>query len=252
MIAPGGISSEALYVYCYFAQWQNIERKEIRTHLSVLDLDIRLCKKDAVNKSKIKAAVDELVELGLIEAEFLKTVLVVRFAMDWEDRFTKVPIGCLEKLTPVDLHVIAFITKWAYTRSAISYDEWTRVLRVSNKTAVKVIKEMRDKGLIRVSSGKYYEVVDGCFRQEMNKYKVEESQTNAMYGESVARDLTRKNGYSLLGDSEKILGIDAYGDAKRMYYMDDGTVVSRDVTGYSVDQKKKLWEWIKGDRKVAK
>ena len=240
LVTIDGLTSNALYAYCHIYKWQNFELRELRTSHILLADDIELCKKQADNRSRIKAALCELEKEELICMEQERNVLSIKFIADWNERFTKIPFHLTENVSPSELHVIAYILKWSYARSQISFDEWSRVLRVSYSTAVKRLHEMDKQGIISISPGHYYQVND-TMKQDINKYKVE----GAKYGEDAARDLARKQGYALMGEYEKVLGEDGLALAKKAFYKEDGMVYCRDVSGYGMEQRKKFLDGVK-------
>lgn len=70
------------------------------------------------------------------------------------------------------LRVLTYIA-WRYKIDySISFDEWENVLQVSERTAKRLIKSMKEEGLIDVVSGQYYTTLDGQIRQEINKYGI--------------------------------------------------------------------------------
>jgi len=70
------------------------------------------------------------------------------------------------------LKVLTYIM-WRYNIDySISFDEWANVLQVSVSTAKRIIKSLKEEGLIDVVSGTYYTDLDGKVRQEINKYGI--------------------------------------------------------------------------------
>lgn len=70
------------------------------------------------------------------------------------------------------LKVLTYIM-WRYNIDySISFDEWSNVLQVSVSTAKRIIKSLKEEGLIDVVSGTYYTDLDGKVRQEINKYGI--------------------------------------------------------------------------------
>ncbi|QGS68704.1 hypothetical protein CV093_10170 [Oceanobacillus sp. 143] len=61
---------------------------------------------------------------------------------------------------------------------AISYREWESVLKVSHQTAVKIIEQCCEDGLIKKERGEYYTNCDGEIRQETNKYQISSNEAD--------------------------------------------------------------------------
>lgn len=73
--------------------------------------------------------------------------------------------------TVLELKVAIYVEWRSKIDYAISYKEWVNVLSVCHQTAVKIISECKDKGLITKLRGDYYYTSTGEIRQETNRYK---------------------------------------------------------------------------------
>lgn len=83
--------------------------------------------------------------------------------------------------TVSELKVLTYVTWRSHIDYAISYDEWASVLDVCHQTAVRVISDCINKGIIVKLRGDYYTTQDGLVRQETNKYFTPiEKQDNSM------------------------------------------------------------------------
>ena len=104
---------------------------------------------------------------------------------------------------------------------AISYSEWESILKVSHQTAVKLVKQCVNKGLITKIRGDYYEV-NGEIRQMTNKYLIKEENVeqfnmtkeintavNSMTKESQSIE-TRDNNWFKTGDESWLNENDMY------------------------------------------
>ena len=80
LVTIDGLTSNALYVYCHTYKWQNFELRELRTSHILLADDIELCKKQADNRSRIKAALCELEKEELICVEQERNVLSINLS----------------------------------------------------------------------------------------------------------------------------------------------------------------------------
>lgn len=54
----------------------------------------------------------------------------------------------------------------------VCFDEWANVLQVSPSTAKRIIKSLKEEGIINVKSGEYYTDTDGNKRQKPNQYSI--------------------------------------------------------------------------------
>lgn len=77
--------------------------------------------------------------------------------------------SCAE--TVLELKVAIYVEWRSKIDYDVSYKEWTKVLGVCHQTAVKIISECKDKGLIIKLRGDYYYTSTGEIRQQTNKYK---------------------------------------------------------------------------------
>lgn len=73
------------------------------------------------------------------------------------------------------LKVLTYVLWRSKIGYRIAYEEWENVLQVSESTAKRLIKRLKEEGLINVVSGKYYTDLFGNVRQEINKYDVTKS-----------------------------------------------------------------------------
>lgn len=74
---------------------------------------------------------------------------------------------------------------------AISYEEWANVLKISESTAKRVIKSLREEKIINIESGVYYSDHFGKIRQEINKYEVNENVEEDEYKTTILRKIRR-------------------------------------------------------------
>lgn len=70
----------------------------------------------------------------------------------------------------LELKVLTYVNWRSKISYSISYREWKSVLDVCHQTAVKVISDCIEKGLITKHRGDYYTTTDGMIRQETNTY----------------------------------------------------------------------------------
>lgn len=70
------------------------------------------------------------------------------------------------------LKVLTYI-KWRHNINySICFEEWANVLGVSPRTAKRIIKSLKEEGVINVKSGDYYTDWDGNVRQEINQFSL--------------------------------------------------------------------------------
>lgn len=72
------------------------------------------------------------------------------------------------------LKVLTYI-KWRHNINySICFEEWANVLGVSVSTANRIVKSLKEEGVIDVKSGVYYTDINGKARQEINQYSLPE------------------------------------------------------------------------------
>ncbi|MEK4245288.1 hypothetical protein MKZ20_08085 [Psychrobacillus sp. FSL K6-2684] len=90
--------------------------------------------------------------------------------------YTEVRESLLAKAEKIEHIKVLIYVKWREgikgIEYAISYSEWEKVLGVSHSTAVKLLNECSQKGMIVKHRGDYYITANGETRQETNRYKV--------------------------------------------------------------------------------
>jgi len=228
-----------LYVYSYLYMWQRFGHGKLNTSIGILHREIKLLKKEADNRKRIRESLEALCGVGLISCTGDDVCVKIKLEKEWSDCFTLIPSMLYEKVsTPEEWAVICYILRWGAFRSKISYHEFSVALKCSYKTAFRVIQQMEEKGLISVEHGKYMNL-NSVIRQEINQYRVD----GGVCGESAAHEMVRMKGFALMAGDQRI--VDDISKATRIYYERDYTIVSVEMGKYSVEKKKQMLDNIK-------
>ena len=146
-------------------------------------------------KSRVKKALHGLQDKGYIKLTFegsLKNSSLVEITLPSSDDkiykesvksgswtyygYTEVRDSLLEKAENIEQIKVLIYVEWRQGIKdidyAVSYTEWEQVLGVSHTTAVKILKECTQKGMIVKKRGQYYLDSNGETRQETNQYMI--------------------------------------------------------------------------------
>ncbi|NEU30145.1 hypothetical protein GN156_05040 [bacterium LRH843] len=202
------VSNEELVVF-YHLHCLNLAKDHLYTITSV-DILNSLIEFDLNNQSrgkkKIKQALLNLHDKGYITLSFSDsklrnstTLFISLPAIDssiykesvksrnWKYYgFTEVTDEMYERVKTAEQFRVIIYVEWRsfkYSESkdnyAISFSEWESVLGVSHQTAVKIINNCCDEGIIKKYRGDYYINPNGEIRQYTNKYEVKQESQQA-------------------------------------------------------------------------
>ncbi|WP_070120430.1 hypothetical protein [Bacillus marinisedimentorum] len=193
------------FILFYHLHCLNLAKDTSRAIVSIdlLNSLTRFDKNQGRGKKKVKKSLITLQEKGYIDIEFddyqLKNNTTIDVMLpdlnsdiyikpvksgNWLFYgFTKVYNDMYERTSSITQLKVLVYVDWRFFKGSesegtysITYSEWESVLSVSHQTAVKIIDDCVNEGIIRKHRGQYYTNCHGNVRQTPNRYEVKEEE----------------------------------------------------------------------------
>jgi hypothetical protein len=173
------LTPEELYVYGYLRSNEIIYKRKTVTNIDILAAELSILKRKEYNRQRIKEILTQLHVKGLINVNMdgVKNDIPLHIQFlnidDWKTNYTFLYDWFLSVNNYDEFFALSYIEQWANKN-----DKQITILEFAGKggwsisKTKDILKRLKDKEVITVISGEYYNDDIGQIRQEANKYKI--------------------------------------------------------------------------------